>query len=227
MRRSMVAVAAALALVAAACGGGGDDTGIASIDDVAVASPGDTTPTTAADAEAAMLAFAECMREQGIEMQDPQVGDDGNLRMPRPVGAGEGTEQFDREAMMAAREACSEYLEGVAQRFEQIDETEIQDQMLEYAACMRDNGYDMPDPDFSAESMGGGPGRGFFRNMEIDRNDPAFQTANEVCMDVFSGGFLPGGGPGGGSGGQGGTPPPPGDVDGTLPAPPAGDGSGD
>lgn len=221
MRRSMAAVGVALALVVAACGGGGDDAGIASIDDVAAASPGDTTATTTADAEAAMLAFAECMREQGIEMQDPQVGEDGNLRMPRPVGAGEGTEQFDRDAMLAAREACAPYLEGAVQHFEQFDQTEIEDQMLSYAACMRENGYDMPDPDFSAESMGGGPGRGFFRNMEIDRSDPAFQAANEVCMDVFTGGFLPGGGAGGGSGG--GMPPPPGD--GTLPAPPAEDGS--
>jgi hypothetical protein len=220
----MAAVAATLAVVVAACGGSGnDETGIASIDDVAAASPGETTVTTVADAEAAMLAFAECMREQGIDMQDPQVGEDGNLRMPRPVGAGEGTEQFDREAMMAAREACSVHLEGVAQRFEQFDQTEIQDQMLSYAACMRENGYDMPDPDFTTESAGGGPGRGFFRNLEIDRGDPAFQAANEVCMDVFSGGFLPGGGLGGG--GQGGTPPPSGGFDGTVPAPPSEDGS--
>ena len=71
--------------------------------------------------------------------------------MMRPSGGGEGGEfdPADREAMQAAREACSQYLEGIAQQFQRTDMTEMQDLMLEYAACMRENGVDMEDPDFT------------------------------------------------------------------------------
>ncbi len=98
-----------------------------------------------------MLDFAQCMREHGVDMEDPTTDENGNFQMMRPSGGGEGGEfdPEDREAMQAAREACSQYLEGIAQQFDRPDMTEMQDLMLEYAACMRENGVDMPDPDFS------------------------------------------------------------------------------
>jgi hypothetical protein len=191
---------ALLALITAACGGGSGTTGVASLQGGSTLAASDSASTTAAgevDSEQAMLDFTACMREQGIDMADPQTSTDGGagFRLQPGTGAGDTMTTADREKMQAAREACSQYLEGIAQQFERPDMSEMQDQMLAYAQCMRDNGVDMPDPDFSQEGGGGmfGFGSG---DQGIDPNDPAFQTAQEACQEIFGGG--PGGGPGGG-----------------------------
>jgi hypothetical protein len=104
--------------------------------------------------------------------------------------------------MQVARQACSEYLEGIALGFEGRDTTEFQDTLLEYASCMRENGYDMPDPDLSGFQPGSGQGGGggIFGGLE-DRSDPTFIAADEVCRDIFvdSGFGSRGGGGGGGT----------------------------
>ena len=57
--------------------------------------------------------------------------------------------------------ACGELLEGATLGFrEGFDRTELEDTLVEYAACMRENGYDMPDPDFSGSGAGPGAGPG-------------------------------------------------------------------
>jgi hypothetical protein len=68
---------------------------------------------------------------------------------------------------------------------------------------MRDNGFDMPDPQFG--TGGGGPGGGAFR--DINRNDPTFKKANTACQSILAGVFPGGRGGFGGPGGGGGAPP--------------------
>ena len=221
MRLRWPAALAAAALLAAGCGGGDGDAGIASLE----GQGGGTTTTAAAtgatvNREQALLEFAQCMRDHGVDMEDPTTDENGNFQMMRPSGGGEGGEfdPADREAMQAAREACSQYLEGIAQGFDRPDMTEMQDLMLEYTACMRDNGVDMPDPDFSDTGEPGGQGPGArlgFDPGDFDPSDPIFQAANEACQEIFGTDGMPGfmgGGPGGGvpPGGDtpgGGTPP--------------------
>lgn len=207
--RPMTAVLAVV-LVASACGGsGGESTGVASLEGLdtspaveAAGSDGvpDATPTTTepVSSEEAMLAFTQCLREAGIDIDDPVPDAEGNLRLSRP----EGFEEADREAFRAAREACSEFIEGVTFGFDERDVTEIEDTLYEYASCMRDNGFDMPDPDLSARGPGsGGGGGGVFGSL--DRSDPAFEAADEVCREVFgSDGPIPGRGGGFGGGGR-------------------------
>ena len=207
MRLRWPVALAAAALLAAGCGGGAGSAGIASLE----GQDAGTTTTTAAtgttlDREQALLDFAQCMRDQGIDMEDPTMDENGTFHMVRPSGGGEVGEfdPADREAMQAARQACSQYLEGIAQGFDRPDMTEMQDQMLEYAACMRENGVDMPDPDFSdtGESGGQGPGaRLGFDPGDFDPSDPTFQAANEACQEIFGAEGMPGfmgGSPGGG-----------------------------
>jgi hypothetical protein len=66
---------------------------------------------------------------------------------------------------------------------------ELADQLLEFAQCMRDEGIDFPDPQFSGGGVtvqiGGPDGDG------IDPSSEAFQAAQEACGEL-----LPGGGPG-------------------------------
>jgi hypothetical protein len=206
--RALVPVAAVV-LAVAACGGAADSSGgVASLDD-----PTDTSTATVedeADAEQALLDVAACMRDAGVDIEDPTVDADGNLEFGAIRGrVAESDLDVDREAIRAAFDECGELLESVTLGFRRGDDAAFQDTLLEYAQCMRDNGVDMDDPDFSSAGPGEGgetgddPGarRGPFGN--IDPEDPDFLAAQEVCRDIL-GGFEripgPGGGPGAGGG---------------------------
>jgi len=194
-----------LALVAVACGGTGN------------ASPNASSST--ATREAALLSFAKCMRQHGVNLPDPTVDANGNVVIQRPrdnsggSGTGSTPSSTDRSKFQTARTACQKYLAGVFQGFSQADRTKIQDTLVKYAQCMRAHGYNMPDPNFNnfdtPPSPGSGPGgavtRGPFGN--INRNDPAFQTANQACRSILTSAGLRGGGFGIRFGGGGGSNP--------------------
>ena len=116
--QTLLAATGVLALLAtlAACGGGGgggsDGDGVASLDTVEASDATDataagTTDDAPADLEDAMLAYAECMRDHGIDMPDPDFsGDGGAFRMG--VGA-DGMDPND-EKFKEADEACNDKL---------------------------------------------------------------------------------------------------------------------
>lgn len=206
----------ALVLLTAACGtasadeqSGGvatlentssEDEDDATIDDDGGGDDGGGGAATAADDESQLLAFAACMRENGVDMADPTVDADGNLQLGRP-GNLDPADRGSIEDTQAAREACAEYLDGVDLGFQERDQTELQDQILEFTTCMRENGYeDMPDIDFG---RGGAPGAAGGGLADVDQDDPDYQAAFEVCGDVLAG-FGPGGAGGPGAGGFGG-----------------------
>ena len=212
MRTRLFVLLVALGLIATACGGSADaDAGVASLEttDTTAASDAVAGEDVAVDAEQAMLDLAACLRDNGVEIEDPTVDASGNVQFGglRGATAADGAE-IDREAFRAAMDQCQESLEGVALGFGgrgEIDVTELQDTMVEYAACMRDNGYDMDDPDLtnSGPGSGGEPGEGGGGGPfgDIDRDDPDYLAAQDVCGDILGG--LPGGGlgrPGGGNG---------------------------
>ena len=175
-------------LPATACGAAdaGADSEPASLDasgDVASLGDGDidADDTEAAgdvDTEAQLLSFAECIRGQGFDIDDPSVDADGNVVLPRANNSTQG--QGPPEGFVEARDACAEYLVGIEIGVQGGDQTGRQDQLLEFAACIRDNGFDLPDPDFSV-----GGGRGLLQ--EIDQADPAFQAAFSNCDDILGG----------------------------------------
>jgi hypothetical protein len=177
-----------LVLLLAACGGGGgSDDGVASASEETSGSDdsGDDSSDegSASDSEEELLDWVDCMRDEGIDVPDPEVDADGNLTFGLGRGGGGGGGgQVDPEALQDATEVCGEIPQS-AFGGEQPDQTEVQDTLLEFAQCMRENGYDMPDPDFSGE---GGLTSAF---GDIDTNDPAFQEAAEACEDVLGGGL--------------------------------------
>ncbi len=199
--RTLLGSIAVLAVALAACSGPASGTGVASLED----SSASTTVTSGSesdadlDGEAQMLAFAQCMRDQGVDMEDPTVDADGNLGFGAFRGLGQDAEQTGPpEGFREAIDQCRPMLDGLELGFGQGDQTELQDTLLEYAQCMRDNGYAMDDPDLSNFGPGAGndggersPGGGPFGGVDFD--DPAFQTAQSACEDVL-GGFGPGGG---------------------------------
>ena len=205
IRTITIAALLCFGLLAASCSGTDSDSGVASLETLAepTGDQGRAQDEVVAGEpvsdEEAILAYAACLRDEGIDIEDPTVDPEGNLRPPRPRDIG----QEDREMVRTAMESCSGHLENVAFGLDAADRSEREDQLFEYAACMRENGYDMPDPDFSAFGQpgeSGGPGAGGGPFGEIDRDTPTFQTAQEACSGIFSGDRVPGSGPGGVSG---------------------------
>jgi hypothetical protein len=84
-------------------------------------------------------------------------------------------------AVHDAFDVCKDFLENVAFGMSTEDLAEREDELLAFAICMRENGYDMPDPDFSGE---GHTGAGPFGDA-IDTDDPAFQAAAPSCEGII------------------------------------------
>jgi hypothetical protein len=183
--RLMLLVALA-SLVIACTGTSANPDGVASLDDPSAAPS--SGPEASLDPEEAMLAFAQCMRDHGIDMPDPQVSGDGETGFAFRARPGAGTQDF--EELQAAHEACQQHLPqgGPNGRPAQID-PEMEQQLLDFARCMRDNGIDFPDPQFGSGGFvqigGGGEGPKF------DPESEEFQAAMDACGEN-----LPGGGPG-------------------------------
>lgn len=195
----LAALLAALALLAAACGGSSDD-GVASLE----ADPGAAAASDADERsfEESLLGFTQCLREEGLDVPDPDFDEDGNLRF-QPGGGPGGDQDIELDDLLAARDACSEFLAGISLARFGIDQTALEDNLLVYAQCMRNNGFDLPDPDLNStlqrvlgqgeQNPEGAAGLGPFG--DVDFEDPAFIAADEVCRDQtftqFDDGFAP------------------------------------
>lgn len=193
----------ALALIVAACGTS-SDADVATLEESSDTTVGSDTDQQDLDAEQAILEFSQCMRDNGIpEFPDPELDENGNFRIFGGGRGGPGALGADQGTLQAAFEECASIIEDIVQRaFQNFDQSEFQDSFLEFAACMRDQGIDMADPDFSGgfgPGGGGDGGGGLFG--DINPQDPAFQEAAEECQGIFEGGFGPGGGFRGGFGG--------------------------
>lgn len=197
MFRTIRFVALALAVVAilAACSGAAATPGVATLDDPeASGSPG-ASPSASLNPQDAFLAYAQCMRENGVDMPDPQVSEDGSGDTRVTIGAeGPGSGGSAAKATFEkADTACRHFLASVTQDGKAFQmSAEDQDKMLQFARCMREHGVDMPDPDFSGSGaiIKGGPGDD--GPGSIDFNSDEFQAAQEACQSL-----LPGGGKGG------------------------------
>ena len=184
MRRSLVpALAAVLALTMSvtACGSKDDDPGVATLNGSDGDGDGSDDDGGEADSEEELeeqaLAFSQCMRENGVpDFPDPNI-EDGRIEMR--IGGPDGAGEIDQDAMEKAMKECEDLAPRGGGNFSEEDRQQMQDAFLEYAQCMRENGYDMPDPDFSGEG-------GLFR-MEGEPDDPAFTTAHEACEDEMPG----------------------------------------
>jgi hypothetical protein len=183
-RLTVFAAALACGLALSGCGKKPDD-GIASAGQNQAQATG---APISEDPQELARQFAQCMRDQGIDMPDPEFSEDGGIRVR--VGAGEaqeGAEGIDPKQDMAkfeaAHKACQAYMPNGGEMGK--PDPEMEAKMREFAKCMRSNGVEnFPDP--SSEGGGiiiGGP------NAEggIDPSDPTFQAAQEKCGDLMPG----------------------------------------
>lgn len=178
--RSFVAVLPlAVVLALTACGstdeddaGNGDD--VASADDSSTPdgdSEGDGNSGEPGEAltdeelHDKLLEYAQCLRDQGLDVEDPAPGEGIQIRV-----------EGDPSKSDAALEAC-EHLSPPPPPGE--DEGEEREDMLAYAQCMRDNGVEkFKDP---------APGEGINIGPEVVE-DPDFESAEEICNELFFGG---------------------------------------
>ncbi len=98
------------------------------------------------DDGAAMVKFAQCMRENGIDMPDPKQADNGGVMIEAMPGSQGDSAPLDEEKMKSAHEACKEHLPNGGEF--KPPSPEEQDEARKQAKCMRDKGHDWPDPNF-------------------------------------------------------------------------------
>jgi hypothetical protein len=187
----------AFTLVVGACSSDESATtdAVASLDETPTTTSSTTPAEANADADEAILAYVQCLRDEGLDLQDPDLSDDGGLGLRRQF-ADEG-EEISQE-VEAAFDACDDMRDGVATRFENVDTSDTEDRLLAFSQCMRDGGVaDFPDPDLSVWEPGAGlgPGNGPFGTTLSD-----MKTAG-IGQDVVASCQASFGGPGTGSGG--------------------------
>ena len=178
----------ALLLALVGCSGSDDTERVASLDatpEAAVAEETDEPPEV--EAEEAMLEFTQCMRDQGIDIDDPVMGSDGNLQLAPIEFVGSADE--DVETQMAEMDAvfdeCEDHLAGAT--FGAPDPgagIAFEDALVEYAGCMRDQGFDMPDPDFSSE------GGIIELGSSTPGNEAESESAHGECQHILAGAGL-------------------------------------
>lgn len=127
--------------------------------------------------EEAVLAFTACLRDERPDHDDSALDDLGNLVAPPHALAAEAPEIA---AVHSALDVCRRFLDDATFGLSIEDLTEREAEFLALAACIRENGYDMPDPDASGNDHSGvGP----FGDA-IDTDDPEFQEAVESCERI-------------------------------------------
>jgi hypothetical protein len=172
MRRTLLALIAALALLSGCAGD--DKTG----DGIAKAGEGTASASTGTDSNEGDIAaqtakYASCMRENGVDIPDPEVDDDGRVKIGGPAQG--GADPADREKVQAAQEKCKQYLpnggEPPALTAEQLD------QLRKFSQCMRDNGY----PDFPDPQPDGGIRIDGDQNTDMDPESEKWKEAHKKC----------------------------------------------
>jgi hypothetical protein len=151
----------------AACGDGkGSAPGVASGGGTAApsASAGGNAPIDGQDAQ---LKFAQCMRENGVNMPDPKPGEPARVT----------DTNVDQARLEAATKKCQPLLQAGGGGIDPNDPA-VRDAFVKFAKCMRDHGVDMPDP---------GPNG----QMQIPTgvSQEKLQAAQQQCSQ-----YMPGGG---------------------------------
>lgn len=172
MRRLVIVAFAALLL--AGCGetDSGDD--IATASNNGAASPTASASAGSNDADQGRK-FAQCMRDNGVP-DFPDPGPDGNFGGDPQSMRG----LLDSDKAQDAFSKCRDQAPNGGER-QEADPAQ-QEQLRQWAQCMRDNGIDVQDPDPNSGSLFGGGGQ----QPSFDMDDPKFQKAMEACQDKFT-----------------------------------------
>jgi hypothetical protein len=184
MTRTLVAALAVTAsLVVAACGG---DTNAPTS-----SSPGGKHGVDAASKKA-LLQYAQCMRDHGVDMPDPEFEHGVAIKGP-------SNENRDPAKLRAAEQACKKYQDKFKPPpASEEEQKKTKEAALKNAQCMRNHGItNFPDPQFDEN---GGMRPNFDKPNGIDPDSPKFEAAANACEKEAPAGMRFGGGTESGSG---------------------------
>jgi len=208
-RTSAAGVVLMLIAIVSACSGGGGNH-VATLGGSNASSASDSSSGDKQSFEDAMLDFAKCMRDHGVDMPDPTFNGTGGVSITGNAGGpGPGNATFE-----AAQKACQPIMDKAEQNAPKPsaeEQAKMRDQALAFAQCMRGHGVDMPDPTFddsghfkvqvggppnadgstgsdastSSDNSSGGPSTAGGPSL-----DPKFQAAAEACQQEGHGGPM-------------------------------------
>jgi hypothetical protein len=206
-----LAVACVAVVVLAACGSSGKSSSTSTTNSA------DTTKQGASGA-GRFASLQACLKKEGIDLPAPSGGKPGAGATPGAGGGFKLPEGVSRQKFQEALKKC-----GGGRSFPQgarrgLDSATAKAALTKYAACMRENGVNLPTPN----TGGDGP---VFDTKGLDTSSTAFKNAQQKCQDDLKGAFGAGGArPQGGQGGPAGSAeggPPGGGAEG-APGPPLG-----
>ena len=147
-----------------ACGGSGSSSSkVASLDSTGGGAANATTTTLSKKAQQdAILSYAACMRQNGVDMKDPTFDADGNVAAG---GGGFRTQGIDPRSttFQTAQKACGSIIQGIdfgPGRRRNFDPTKLQAAFNDFTSCLRDNGVQVNDITIGQGRNGGGGGNG-------------------------------------------------------------------
>jgi hypothetical protein len=164
-----VIATAALALLAAACGGSPSSTGSGS------------SPDAGGSQTSQLLAFARCMRSQGVpDFLDPSSAD----KFPGAQQLGVSSSQYQ-----AAMNACQHLLPNRGSGPDQAELQQERTALLPFGQCMRSHGVsDWPDPSVYTNSDGDTAVAFNFIGTGLDGNgfnSPQVQAKISACQRLL------------------------------------------
>ncbi|WP_242884457.1 hypothetical protein [Actinomadura litoris] len=160
-----------LALALTGCGSDdGDEGGVASVAGAAKPNQsGAAAPGKTLSSDEKGVKYAECMRRNGVPMDDPKPGEGIRLKIDG---------RTKKETVDKAMEACRQFNpqgDGTGKA-----DPKQQERLRKFAECMRRNGVEaFADPK---------PGQ---QGIMIDKklaDDPQFNAAQEKCQEIMAGG---------------------------------------
>ncbi|MEV0232523.1 hypothetical protein [Nonomuraea sp. NPDC050786] len=164
MRVRVLGALAAATLFLAGCGaddGGGPDVASVSGTGTQSGTQGGASAKPSEDRYQKMLKFAQCMRENGVQVDDPQPGKGIMMKFDKSI---------PQEKVEKAQEACKQYAPS-GEKAGGPDPKRLE-ALRRLAQCMRDNGVEsFPDPDGGAMRITGEVG-----------DDPDFKSAQQKCQ---------------------------------------------
>jgi hypothetical protein len=113
--------------------------------------PSDMNPETYQPSDEEITTrFTSCMRNHGFDTPDPELNADGTINWA-PIKQSISQDPKFKGKDSQTLDDCLPLLEEAtfSQDRPRENEIEIQDNLLQFAQCLRDNGIDVPDPDFS------------------------------------------------------------------------------
>jgi hypothetical protein len=151
-----LACVAVLGLFGTACSGSGDNSDSKN-------SSGSKASNSKTEEDKA-VAHRQCLRDHGVKIDEPKGGDSGE---------GVVAKVDDKGTMEKAIKACKDKAPAGAGRGKEVSQAD-KDKALAFAKCMRENGYNMPDPDFDG-------GMTKARPMPKGAEKEKFEKANKAC----------------------------------------------